>query len=398
LSPQFAPMKQFIGMVMRWQWTRQRYSLLLLIIFLIIGLSPHLNLSAEDNSLILVNCTIYTMTDRGIIENGTLWVSNGRVEQVMERFAVNDSYGNVIDLNGGYVLPGLIDPHSIYNIPGTGSHRQEPSAIQENIVLTDEEIDTALAHGITTVALRQPADSLISGYSALVHLLPESLGGPIIEQDTLDLQVSIEGPVYTYTVSPKANRDSERMKRLYRFRDIVRDLKEPHPNTLQRDGKSNAIEHAVNHRIPLYVLVDNAMGFLQAREVVQSLEIPVYYGRMSKAVEAIRESGRSIRYYSIPSRLGEIGVRYAVGSFREFPPNESLLDEVRKLNMYGVTELEALGAITVIPGRTLHPRSNLGTITPGAQANFVVLDKPPMDVHGKVVLTIVNGYPIWRQR
>ncbi|NIX01394.1 MAG: hypothetical protein GWN13_24780, partial [Phycisphaerae bacterium] len=144
-------------------------------------------------------------------------------------------------------------------------------------VLTDEAVSTALDNGITTVALRPPSDSLMSGYSALVHLLPDSLGGPIIEQDTLDLQLSIEGTLYT--VASKTKRDTDRMKRLYRFRDIVRDIGESHPNTFERNGRENAVERAVRHRIPLYILVDDAMGFMQARQVVQPLDTPIYFGR-----------------------------------------------------------------------------------------------------------------------
>jgi len=416
LSPHSTETKQFGDFVKSRRWIRQLYLVLLISLFTISGLFSSSTLFAQRNTVTLVNCTIYTMTNRGVIENGTLRISGGKVDQIGVQIPVSDSNETVIDLNGGYVLPGLIDPHSIYNIDGPGDYDKRPLSVAQNFELTDEAIHTALANGITTVALRPPSDSLVSGYSTLVHLLPDSLGGPIVEQDTLDLQVSIEG--MEYPISLRARQDSERMKRIYRFRDIVRDLGETHPNSSQRNRTGFALEQAVNHRVPLYILVDDAMGFLQARQVIQSLDTPVYFGRMHQIVEVIRESGRSIRsggfrdfivgptlfsvdpetnrYYSIPSRLSEIGLRYAVGSFHEFPPKESLLDQVRKLNMYGITEIEALGAFTVIPGRTLQPRSNLGTITTGALANIVVLNKPPMDVRGEVVLTLVNGYPVWR--
>ncbi len=374
-----------------------------------------LSLSAQAEPITFVNCTVYTMTSQGVITDGFVQIANGEIIAVSDRISVEQEQGEIIDLEGGYVLPGFIDAHSGLGLHSSRIPTDHPGSVLEYFYPENSDILTALYAGITTIALRPPADSLFSGYSALVHLLPDSLGGPVVAADTLDLQISLSGP-FRLPLRDHQNLSGEILKRSYQFRNALRDGSSPAPQGVSF-GRTTPVRHAIQHNIPLYILVDSAVNFLQVSESLHSLQNPRYYGRLHHIVEAFDMSSEdeitrdmphlilgpslfaveseSNRYYSIPSRLTEIGVEYTVGSFHPVAEPPSLLDNIRKLPQYGISESQAIAAITANPGRYLLPHSRLGTIEKGAPANLVVFNLPPLDVRSKVFLTIVNGHLLW---
>jgi len=248
-----------------------------------------------------------------------------------------------------------------------------------------------------------------------VQLLPDSLGGPVVVVDTLDLQISLCGP-FRLPSAGSQNRSGELLKRSYRFRNAVRDVSSSVPREITANP-FNPVVHAIEHNIPLYVLVESAVNFLQVEEIVQSLSNRWYYGRLSHIMEVFEMDGEhemggkipqlvlgpslftveseSNRYYSIPSRLTEIGVEYTIGTFYPLAQQQSLLAKIRKLSQYGISETQAIASITANPGRSFLPRSGLGVIEQGAPANLVVFNLPPLDVRSEVTLTVVNGHLLW---
>ena len=54
--------------------------------------------------------TINTIT-RGILENGSILIENGKIIDVGENLDVSQA-AEIIELDNGYVMPGLIDCHT----------------------------------------------------------------------------------------------------------------------------------------------------------------------------------------------------------------------------------------------------------------------------------------------
>ncbi|GGK24428.1 hypothetical protein GCM10010965_16510 [Caldalkalibacillus thermarum] len=58
------------------------------------------------------------MRDLGIVENGSVWIEDGKIimadtdEAVLNRFGARLSEATVIEANGRLVTPGLVDPHT----------------------------------------------------------------------------------------------------------------------------------------------------------------------------------------------------------------------------------------------------------------------------------------------
>lgn len=123
------------------------------------------------------------MSDLGVIENGSLWIENGKIMAVGSTAELERIYGDraseadIVDATGRLVTPGLVDPHThvayggsrerefemrlegatymdIMNAGGgihATTHMTREATEDELIEQTTRRLDSFLAHGVTTV-------------------------------------------------------------------------------------------------------------------------------------------------------------------------------------------------------------------------------------------------------
>lgn len=92
---------------------------------------------------IIQNVNIVTLDERGVIEGGAIVVRNGHIESILRAGQHAPRGATVIDGQGGYLIPGLIDAHVHYN--------------------TETELAGYLRYGVTTVlSLGTPSDQIES--------------------------------------------------------------------------------------------------------------------------------------------------------------------------------------------------------------------------------------------
>ena len=61
----------------------------------------------------------------------------------------------------------------------------------------------------------------------------------------------------------------------------------------------------------------------------------------------------------------------------------------------GMPEDEALKALTVYPAALFHLDDRIGTLEPGKDADFLLLDGPPLDYESLVTHTFVDGHLVF---
>lgn len=355
------------------------------------------------------------MTDQGVLDSGYVQIAGGRITAVLDRIPPEQITGRIVDLHGGYLIPGLIDAHSQFGLQNSDLPPTPGRSVLDSFHPDSDSILRLLKSGITTVALRPPPDSLFGGYSALIHLMPDSVGGPVVAVDTLDYQISLAGPPGL----PKHNLAARRMateKRFYRLRNTLQTVS-LYEDQRHLSSDSQTLIQVTHSHFPVYILVNDAVNFLRVHQLLHTDQVQAYYGRLRQIASALDLEGTDTgqqwfppailgptlyafdaeynQYFSIPARLSEMGVGYAIASFYPARGEGSLLDQIRQLPQYGVSELQALSAVTVWPGRYLHRTERFGVIEAGAWANLVVFDKPPLDVTSRVILTVANGHLLW---
>ena len=138
---------------------------------ILLGLATQLLAQAEpypstytrlpSNPVLIVNATILTGTGERI-ENGSLLIADGRISQVSEG-SLKAGDAEVIDAEGRWVTPGLIDVHShlgVYASPGIKAHSDGNEATspvtaqvwaEHSVWPQDPGFNRARAGGVTTL-------------------------------------------------------------------------------------------------------------------------------------------------------------------------------------------------------------------------------------------------------
>lgn len=128
----------------------------------------------EQKTYLLTNATVWTQSDRGIIENGWVLVREGKISQLGSG-AVPEIAAEVIDLKGKHVTPGLIDAHSHTGLFRLGVN-ESGQAVTAEVRIADS-VDPGhinwyrqLAGGVTSALLLHGSANPIGGQSQTVKV------------------------------------------------------------------------------------------------------------------------------------------------------------------------------------------------------------------------------------
>ncbi|MEM7621955.1 MAG: amidohydrolase family protein, partial [Planctomycetota bacterium] len=133
----------------------------------------------RNKPVLFTNATVWTQGPDGIIENGYVLVTNGKIDAVG---AMPESGGiptnrrtTTIDLGGAHVSPGLIDAHSHTSLFGMGVNEGGQAVTAE--VRIGDSLDPSsinwyrqLAHGVTTVLSLHGSANPIGGQSQITKV------------------------------------------------------------------------------------------------------------------------------------------------------------------------------------------------------------------------------------
>lgn len=137
-----------------------------------------------SESVLIVNATILTGTGERI-DGGSLLMSDGKIEAVRKESRISrDTKARLIDAEGRWVTPGLIDVHShlgVYASPGVQAHSDgnESTApvtaqvwAEHSIWPQDPGFSRALAGGVTSLQVLPGSANLIGGRGVTLKNMP----------------------------------------------------------------------------------------------------------------------------------------------------------------------------------------------------------------------------------
>jgi len=412
---------------------RATWSRTLLLLFALAMLAATLSAQSAapanpPSEFVIKNATILTAS-HGRIEHGSIYVKNGKIAAVGTSVSAP---GNVqsVDVNGAYVTPGIIDPHSHMALDNDVNEATSPVVphmmMKDAFNYTDKMIYRALAGGVTSALLLHGSADMIGGQAVVIKtkfgLSRDQMLFPGAPQSIKF--ASGENPKRVF--GEKGQLPSTRMGNFEVMREAFiqaqeyrrewdeynakvqkgdKDAKMPH-----RDLKLEALADILRGKLLVQIHIYRADEFLT--EIALANEFGYKIRAFHHALEAykvpdeVAKSGAAIATFSdwwgykyeafdaIPWNAVMAmrhGVRVAIKSDSE--------DYIRRLNQEaaktirygGATEDEAIKMITINPAWIMGIDDKTGSIDVGKDADLVLWNSYPLSSYALADKVWIDG-------
>lgn len=369
---------------------------------------------AQD--FVIENAVIHTAV--GPARAGSLVVRDGVIAAVFPEHLPDLPR---VDLGGRHLYPGLIEADTTLGLVEIGAVRAtvdttevgdiNPNARAVTAFNPDSELlPVALSAGILVAGVA-PQGGLISGQSAAM-----TLEGWTPEDMALRAPAGlyVRWPSMAVDRSPEAKIElskqlRKREEKLLALREAVANARAYRRSPDRRDVKWEALEPVLTGQIPVVLeahgvdeiraalawarqekLRPVVLGASEAWRIPDELaDVPVIYTALARVPEHGVVGYDT--YYRTPALLVERGVEVALSGGGDAAHVRNLSDLAGRAAAYGLSELDALRAITLIPARVLGIDDRFGSLESGKSATFFVADGDILDTRSRVVRAWVHG-------
>lgn len=333
----------------------------------------------------------------------TILVAGGRITAVVPGRLPRAR--ELIEIPEGAVMPGLIDARSAAGLPA------DPVEESEEILPEMSPLDMAdpwdmawhraLRSGITTAALVPGDRAVMGGTVAVVRTDPGLPHEDRVLRRRAALKATLgneaargnrpvrSGPPSSFFY----RRPTNRMGVVAELRSTLarEDLPRGEDGRLlpvwftavEEQDLRTAMRLASEHELDLVVL--EAVEGWKLADRLGAAEVPVVLGPLHHEVR----SGRPEMRWNNAGTLDAAGVPVVLSTGGEDPA--SLLEVARIAVRYGLPEGSALSAITGRAARLLGIEDRVGDLSPGLEADLILLSKPPLDPAARVEVVVVAG-------
>ena len=373
---------------------------------------------ADEGRLALINANLFNGVEDRIAHNVTVLIADGRIESIQSGSnAVPGGY-DVIDCDGNYLMPGLIDVHT---------HLDNRAAAARALASGTTTVRTASVPSFQDVALRElvkngslPGPDVVAAGVYVTPDLDESiladprlavLNSGVTTDEELRLVVRVNADrgadvIKTRGTERAGRPDTDPREQVYTERQLAVVVDEARRHGLSvmvhAHGDEGAraavlagarsIEHGTYLSEPTLALMKERGTWL----------VPTYV-TMDEMNEEQYDHVLRLRGKHMVPKLEEVirnahrmGVRIATGADNYYD-NESvnrISVEVAELVRLGLSHFEALQAATVSSAELLELGDSTGRIAPGFEADVILLPDDPLEeirAVQDVLLVISNG-------
>jgi imidazolonepropionase-like amidohydrolase len=383
----------------------------------------------KTGTFALTNATIQTVT-KGVIENGTVIISNGKITAVGTNVTV-PSGAQQIDCRGHWIYPGMIDGGTSLGLVEIGAVARTVDNNEIGDIIPQMKALTAInpnsvaipvtrVSGVTTV-IAAPDGGLIPGTAALINL-----NGYTPDQMFAGFEAVVVNFPNTGRRGFFDRRTDEEIKKasdkaMEKLNDAWDKAVQYHKLDSVTNGKGVTYYPEMQALLPvvrgqqMLMIEANASRDIQAAlkwikekkvknvslsgvqegwrvaDEIAKAGIPVITGPV-QAVPA-RDYDRYDRAYANPGLMKKAGVKVAIRS--------SHTENVRNLPYhaayaaaYGMGKEEALRAVTIVPAEIFGVADKLGSIEVGKVANLFVCDGDPFETKTNIKHVFIEGWQV----
>jgi imidazolonepropionase-like amidohydrolase len=398
-----------------------------------LGIRAQVSSAPANHAILIQNATILTIT-HGTIEHGSILIRDGKIAAVGTDVKAPEG-ATVIDANGQYVMPGIVDCHSHIAVDGGVNEGSISVSSMANIadVLNPNDISIYddLAGGVTTANILHGSANPIGGQTVVIKL---RWGKRASE---LPFQGALPGIKFALGENPKRSNFSPppgveprypatRLGVEETIRESFIEAREYKKQWDEYQQKKSADEG--NLRPPrrdekLEPLVEVLEGrryvhahCYRADEILMLIRVANEFGFKVRTFQHVLEG------YKIADEIAASGAggstfsdwwAYKMEAFDAIPYNSALMtergvvvsvnsddaEEARHLNQeaaksmkYGdLSANDALKLVTLNPAIQLGIDSRVGSIDVGKDADLAIFNRDPLSVYSVVQKTLIDG-------
>jgi imidazolonepropionase-like amidohydrolase len=377
------------------------------------------------NGQLIENGKIVTMTEQGVLENGQIFVVNGKIQAVGHDLDVPEGTER-IDAQGGFVLPGLIDAHCHAGIfetgigfPGDdGNETSNPITPEiratDGVNFLDPEFERAALGGITTVATGPGSANPIAGQFMALKTAGPTYQDRILK-DPLAMKFAFgENPKNVYGKNGKA--PVTRMATaglirewLIKAKEYAR--KESEGNIETIDLKLEALAKVIRREMPVKAHCHRVDDILTALRIADefNLEMSLEHGSEGYLIpEEMAAANRPVilgPFLGFPHKpeavnvhpksasiLAGAGVKIAIMTDLPAMHLETLPVVVGACMKEGLSEEDAFLSVTRNAAEILGLDDRIGSLGIGKDADIVIFQGHPFrDAMSRCVMTMIDG-------
>lgn len=381
--------------------------------------------TAQD--LVLANANVVDVEAGRVIPGATVVVRGGRIVSVGE--GAPPAGVPVVDLEGRFVIPGLIDAHvhvgntadalralrtGVTTMRSAGSGHYADVGMRElqragHLVVP--EVRAAGYH-----VRPDPAEALFQDHPALGRWMSDGIRGPealaamvraMAERGIDFVKVNATERAGTPNTDPRRQLYSEEELRLIVETAAAAGI--PVMAHAHGDGGGEAavragvrsIEHGT-YLSPgtLTLMAERGTFLVPTIAIVRDLTIPG--GDYDNAALQIRGRAMLPRVQEMVRAAHRLGVRIVAATDTGYGPasTTTLAHELLELVEVGLTPAEALRAATVVAAELLGVAERAGRVAPGLEADLVILERSPLDDIGVVqdpLMVVSDGRVVARR-
>jgi imidazolonepropionase-like amidohydrolase len=385
-------------------------------------------------------------------ESGSILIKESKILKVgenidIDKYLVNENIDKsslyIIDAEGKFTMPGMIDPHCHVGMweDGMGFEGDDGNEMTDPITPQLEAIDginpfdrcfrEALEAGVTTVVTGPGSANVIAGQFAALKTYGSCIEDMIIKAPCAMKVAFGENPKKSY--SEKDEMPMTRMamaamlkENLFKAKDYARkkdearesnklcEIDETYSDDVvdgpEFDLKLEALEKVIRREIPLKAHAHRADDILAALRIAKQFDLDITIDHCTEGQFIIDElvkrnvkvivgpviSERSkieLKNASVktPGVLSKAGLKVALMTDHPVIPVQYLPLNAAIAAREGMDKMEALKAITINAAEIVGIADRVGSIEEGKDADIVIFSGHPLDIFTKPDVVILNG-------
>jgi imidazolonepropionase-like amidohydrolase len=371
----------------------------------------------QSQPIALTGATIHTLSG-DVIENGTIVFEDGKITAVGTNVSIP---GGTLreNLSGKHIYPGLIDSWSEMGLYEIGAVDMTTDTNEEGPVNPNVRADRAFnpesrhiavarSAGILT-AVSSPDGGLVSGQSSAMMM-----DGWTWEEMTLKSGVGLivnwpnagsnnyqnqirqlrdtfaDAKAYRKAKMAMENGDGPRIDTDSRWEAMIPVLQQERPVVVDASEVrqiQDAITWSAEEDVRLIILGGDDAHLVS--EHLNSRNIPVILKDVLSS--PFRDWQEYDAVYSLPAKLHESGVKFAIAGASSAANANRLPHEAGAAIAYGLPADAALAAVTSVPAEILGLDDHIGTLEVGKDATLIITDGNPIEYATRVEQVYIQG-------